>query len=108
LALLSGGLYYVVKSAYEVIIDLAGFCQAMLAGWPDNIAGGCAGRRRKGVAMVLRWRVALALAGLVLVLVSLAVMAYVFWPFQPLRQQFQPPPTLFVPPQSAVVLRLWM
>ena len=58
--------------------------------------------------MVIRWRVALALAGLVLVLASLAVMAYVFWPFQPVRQQFQPPPTLFVPPQSTVIGALWM
>ncbi len=56
--------------------------------------------------MVLRWRVVLALAGLVIVLVSLAVMAYVFWPFQPVRQQFQPAPTLFAPPQSLVIWEL--
>ena len=53
--------------------------------------------------MVLRWRVALALAGLALILASLAVIAYVFWPFQPIRQQFRPAPTLFAPPQSVVI-----
>ena len=52
--------------------------------------------------MVLRWRVALALAGLVLVLASLAAVAYAFWPFQPDREQFRPAPTLFSPPQSFV------
>ncbi len=53
--------------------------------------------------MILRWRVTLALAGLVLVLISLAIAAYLFWPLQPLRQQFQPAPTLFAPPQSLVL-----
>ena len=58
--------------------------------------------------MVVRWRVALALGGLVLVLVSLAVLAYVVWPFQPQREQFQPAPTLFAPPQSLAVRTPWI
>jgi len=52
----------------------------------------------------VRWRVALALAGLVLVLISLAVTAYVYWPFQPVRELFRPAPTLFAPPQSMAIL----
>ena len=57
--------------------------------------------------MVLRWRVALALAGLVVVLLALALIAYVLWPFQPQRQQFQPDPALFAPPQSLLVGEPW-
>ncbi len=57
--------------------------------------------------MKLRWRVGLALAGLVLVLVSLAAIAYVFWPLQPVREQFRPAPTLFAPPQSSVIWERW-
>ena len=51
----------------------------------------------------VRWRVALALAGLAVVLISLAVIAYVYWPLQPVREQFRPAPTLFAPPQSSVI-----
>jgi tellurite resistance protein TehA-like permease len=53
--------------------------------------------------MKLRWRLALALAGLVLVFSSLAVLAYVFWPLQPVKEQFRPAPTLFAPPLSLVI-----
>jgi hypothetical protein len=53
--------------------------------------------------MLLRWRVGLALAGLALVLFSLAVMAYVFWPLGLVSEQFRPAPTLFAPPQSWVI-----
>ena len=57
--------------------------------------------------MKLRWRLALALAGLVLVLASLIVLAYVFWPFQSIREQFRPAPTLFAPPLSLAVEGKW-
>jgi hypothetical protein len=50
--------------------------------------------------MKLRWRLALALAGLAVVVASLALLAYVAWPIQPLREQFRPAPTLFAPPLS--------
>jgi len=57
--------------------------------------------------MKLRWRLALALVGLVLVLSSLAVLAYVLWPLQPVKEQFRPAPTLFAPPLSQVVEGPW-
>jgi hypothetical protein len=57
---------------------------------------------KKGV-VILRWRVGLALAGLALVLFSLVVIAYVFWPLGPVREQFRPAPTPFAPPQSWVI-----
>ena len=59
------------------------------------------------MVMRLRWRVALALAGLILALASAAVIAYVVWPLKPVREQFQPAPTLFAPPQSLVVGQPW-
>ena len=55
----------------------------------------------------LRWRLALALVGLIVVLASLAVIAYVFWPLQPLTEQFRPAPTLFAPPQSLSIGEPW-
>jgi hypothetical protein len=55
----------------------------------------------------LRWRVALALLGVVVVLASLAAIAYIFWPLPPLTEQFRPAPTLFAPPQSSVVGEPW-
>ena len=57
--------------------------------------------------MKLRWRLALALAGVVLVLCSLAVLAYVIWPIQPVKEQFRPAPTLFAPPQSLEIRGRW-
>ena len=57
--------------------------------------------------MNLRWRVGLALAGLVLVLLSLAAMGYVVWPLRPTSEQFRPAPTLFALPQSSVVWERW-
>jgi hypothetical protein len=58
--------------------------------------------------MKLRWRLALALAGLVLVLSSLAVLAYVFWPLQPVKEQFRLAPTLFAPPLSLAIEGWWV
>ena len=57
--------------------------------------------------MKLRWRVALALAGLILALASVAVIAYVFWPLPPVKEQFRPAPTLFAPPQSLLIGEPW-
>ena len=57
--------------------------------------------------MRLRWRVILALTGLILALVSVAVITYVFWPLQPVREQFRPAPTLFAPPQSLAIGEPW-
>ena len=57
--------------------------------------------------MKLRWRVVLALAGLIVALASVAVIAYVFWPLQPVREQFRPAPTLFAPPQSVLLGEAW-
>jgi len=61
---------------------------------------------RKSV-LKLRWRVALAFVGLLLVLASVAVIAYAFWPLPPLTEQFRPAPTLFAPPQSALMGKPW-
>jgi hypothetical protein len=83
-------------------IRLEGFCQAGFQRPGDNVPVGLFVGLWKGEVMFLRWRVALALAGLVLVLVSLAVLAYVLWPFQPISEQYRPAPTLFDPPQSSV------
>jgi hypothetical protein len=55
----------------------------------------------------IRWRVAVSLTGLVVLLASLAVLAYVFWPIKIATEQLRPAPTLFVPPESmAGVARL--
>ena len=97
-----GGLYYVIKSAQLTFNRLADFCQAALPCWGDDVRRGQFSGLPKEMVMILRWRVALALAGLALVLASLALMAYAFWPIQPLREHFRPAPTRFAPPQSLV------
>jgi hypothetical protein len=51
--------------------------------------------------MSFRLRLGLALAGLVLVVISLALLAYVLWPVDTVLEQYQPAPTLFAPPQAA-------
>ena len=50
-----------------------------------------------------RIRIALALAGLIVIILSLVALAYAFWPIEPTSEQFLPDPTLLVPPQSALV-----
>jgi hypothetical protein len=52
--------------------------------------------------MSLRLRLALALTGLIVVLVSLALLAYVLWPSATELEQFQPAPTLFAPPPTVL------
>jgi hypothetical protein len=47
-----------------------------------------------------RWRLALALGGVVLVGLSLLLLAYLLWPADTILEKFQPAPTLFVPPQA--------
>jgi hypothetical protein len=96
------GLYYVSQTALRAIIRLAAFCQALLGDSGHPMLGGRCARRTEG-SMLLRWRLVLALAGLAVILASLAAMAYVFWPSQRQRDQFQPAPTLFAPPQSFVL-----
>ncbi len=46
----------------------------------------------------LRWSVLLALAGLALILLSLAALAYAFWPASVLQVHAPLAPTLFVAP----------
>lgn len=53
------------------------------------------------------WRVYLALAGLAVLLASAAVLAYAFWPTGSVVEQFEPPPTLFAPPQSLAAPEHW-
>ncbi len=52
--------------------------------------------------LTYRGRVYLALAGLAVLLASAAVLAYAYWPTGTVVEQFEPPATLFAPPQSAV------
>ncbi len=42
----------------------------------------------------------LALAGLAVVLISALLLAYAFWPVGTQVERFEPPATLFAPPQS--------
>ena len=62
---------------------------------------------RKSAALP-RWRLILALAGLAVLLVSACLLAYVLWPTGTLLEQFQPPATLFAPPQAAQPLVRWL
>jgi hypothetical protein len=55
--------------------------------------------------MSLRLRLLLALAGLALIGLSLALLAYTFWPVNTVLEQFQPAPTLFAPPQAILEYR---
>ena len=50
--------------------------------------------------MSKRWRVVLAVAGLVVMCLSLAALVYALTPVDRTREQFRPAPTLFSPPQS--------
>ncbi len=56
----------------------------------------------------MRWRVYLALAGLALLLASAAVLAYAFWPTGTEIDRFEPPATLFAPPQSSAATARWL
>lgn len=53
--------------------------------------------------MSTRWRVGLALIGLILVLLSLAALAYALWPVESVFERQPLSPTLFAPPQSWLV-----
>ena len=50
--------------------------------------------------MSSRWRVGLALIGLILMVLSLAALAYALWPVESVLEHEWLAPTLFVPPQS--------
>jgi hypothetical protein len=50
----------------------------------------------------LRWRLVLAIIGLVVLCLSAAVLAYVVWPRDVSTEQFRPAPTLFAPPGAAL------
>lgn len=56
------------------------------------------------IRMSRRVRVVLAIAGLVIVLCSLVTLGFAFGPIQHLSDQATVAPTMFAPPQSAVVL----
>lgn len=53
--------------------------------------------------MSSRWRVGLALIGLILMALSLAALAYALWPVESVLEQERLAPTLFVPPQSWLI-----
>ena len=59
------------------------------------------------LAMPVRLRMVLALAGLLLLILSLAALAYVFWPLDSAREQIPIAPTLFSPPASALLRGWW-
>ncbi len=50
--------------------------------------------------MSRRWRVALAVVGLLILVLSLAALVYALTPVDRTQEQFRPEPTLFSPPQS--------
>lgn len=52
------------------------------------------------MGMSRRWRIALALIGVALILLALAALAYALWPLDPAVEQRPVPPTLFAPPQT--------
>jgi hypothetical protein len=52
--------------------------------------------------MTRRWRVGLAVVGVLLVCLSVAALAYALAPVDRTREQFRPAPTLFAPPQSKI------
>lgn len=55
-----------------------------------------------------RWRVVLAVVGLVLVALSLVALAYALWPVEPTLERQPLLPTLFVPPQSWAMWMRWI
>ena len=55
------------------------------------------------ITMSRRWRVALAVVGLLLVCLSVAALAYAVMPVDRTREQYRPEPTLFAPPQSKIL-----
>lgn len=59
------------------------------------------------VSLIMRWRVILALAGLAVLLASATLLAYTFWPTRSEIEQFEPPATLFAPPQSRAAPEPW-
>lgn len=50
--------------------------------------------------MSSRWRVRLALIGLIVMVLSLAALAYALWPVENVLERYPLAPTLFAPPQS--------
>ncbi|MBA3533624.1 MAG: hypothetical protein H0T73_17040 [Ardenticatenales bacterium] len=52
-------------------------------------------------------RKALALVGVALILFALAALSYAARPTRSQREQFQPAPTLFVPPESFLEWQRW-
>lgn len=52
------------------------------------------------LGMSSRWRVGLALLGVILIMLSLAALAYALWPVESVLEQERLAPTLFAPPQS--------
>ena len=52
--------------------------------------------------MSRRWRLALAVVGLLLVCLSLVALVYALTPVDRTREQYRPEPTLFAPPLSKI------
>ncbi len=55
-----------------------------------------------------RLRLALAILGLIVLLVAIAAIVYVAWPMQTAREQLPVAPTLFAPPATAVEGLWWL
>lgn len=51
--------------------------------------------------MSFRWRVSLALLGLAIFCLAAFALAYRLVPLGVTREDFQPPPTLFAPPEAS-------
>jgi hypothetical protein len=52
--------------------------------------------------VTLRWRLILALLGITLFCLAVTSLVYRWWPLPVTREDFQPPPTLFAPPEASV------
>jgi hypothetical protein len=52
------------------------------------------------VDVSLRWRVALAVLGLIVCFAAASTLIYGWWPLGVTREDFRPAPTLFAPPEA--------
>jgi hypothetical protein len=83
--------YYTIEGAISCQLSAFSFCpkQSTINNPQSAISGGWVSRRT-GIALVI--------LGLAIVVLSLAALAYAFWPVNSLTQQAPLVPTLFVSP----------